>query len=112
MAHLLIYVNDLFIHVLLVVDHKINILILAFEQALDINPEFDKEIPSNANDAFYPSRRLRKQIKVALCSSCGSSICSSLMTRDASILALFRGKFPKSCDQIKNQNLVSEILDS
>jgi hypothetical protein len=93
-------------------DHKINILTISFGQALEINPSFDKDMPPKDGDVFDPSRRLRKQIKVALCSSCNSSVCSPGMTRDAEMHILFRKKFPKSCDQIKNQSLVSEIMGS
>ena len=93
-------------------DHKINILTLSFGQALEINPSFGDDMPPNSGDMFDPSRRLRKQVKVALCSSCSSSICSPSMTRDNNMLALFQKKFPKSCDQIKNQSLVSEVMGS
>jgi hypothetical protein len=94
-----------------IVDHKINILTLSFGQALDINPSFAGEIPTGMFDPFGMSRE-RKRVTVALCSSCGSSVCSVFMKRDADMYVLFNQKFPKSCNQIKNQNLVSEILGS
>ena len=87
---------------------------MSYGQALEINPSFAEEMPVDTNgmfDSFRMSRE-RKRVTVALCSSCGSSVCSISMKRDADMYILFNRKFPKSCDQIKNQNLVSEILGS
>jgi hypothetical protein len=95
-------------------DHKISILTISYGQALHINPSFAEEKPPGINNMFDSSGRSyeRKQVRVALCSSCNSSVCSLSMKRDADMYILFNRKFPKSCDQIKNQNLVSEILGS